>query len=183
MIGGIPIYDLVIGLIILWTTVYGAIRGFAWQVASLSSLVVSAWAAVRWSPTVAPYLSREEPWNRYLAMLLIFIVCSLIIWLLFRYVAQWIQRVRLEGFDRQMGALLGLAKGILLCFVLTFFAITLSEGTKRLVLESHSGPWVAALLPRAVRILPPEVRNSVGETIQKFKEQFSEPPALPPAVP
>lgn len=177
MIAGIPIYDILLGLILLWTTVYGAIRGFAWQVASLSSLLVSAWVAVRWSPLLAPYLSREAPWNRYLAILVLFVLCSLVIWLAFRYVSQAIQRIRLEGFDRQMGALLGLAKGIVLCLVLTFFALTLSEGTKRLVLESHSGPWVAALIPRAVQVLPPEIRQSVGESIRKFEETLGAPPA------
>lgn len=179
MIAGIPLYDILLGLILLGTMVHGAIRGFAWQVASLSSLIVSAWVAVRWSPLLAPYLSRESPWNRYLAILVLFVLCSLLIWSGFRYVSRAIQRVRLEGFDRQMGALLGLAKGIVLCLLLTFFALTLSEGTKRFVLESRSGPWVAALIPQAARILPPEIRQSVGESIRKFEQALRERPPAP----
>ena len=35
-----------------------------------------------------------------------------------------IDRVKLNEFDRQMGALVGFAKGVLLCIAITFFAVT-----------------------------------------------------------
>ncbi len=44
-------------------------------------------------------------------MLVLYILTSLAIWLLFRMVSGIIDRVKLKEFDRQMGALFGLAKG------------------------------------------------------------------------
>ena len=46
-------------------------------------------------------------------MLVLYIVTSLAIWFLFRMVSGIVNRVKLREFDRQMGALFGLAKGVL----------------------------------------------------------------------
>ena len=56
------------------------------------------------------------------------------IWLVFRLVSGLIDRVRLKEFDRQMGALFGAAKGVLLCVAITFFAVTLSTQARTAVL-------------------------------------------------
>ena len=45
-------------------------------------------------------------------------------------VSEWakrtIDRLKLKEFDRQIGAIFGLAKGVLWCAVITFFTVTLS---------------------------------------------------------
>lgn len=176
---GVPFYDLLMGAVLLLSIVYGISRGFIWQLASLSSLILSCWAAVRWSPGLAPILSRQEPWNRWLAMLIIFVLCSLVVWLVFQAIAKWLQKVRLEGFDRQMGAIFGLIKGVLFCLVITFFSITLSVSTRSIVLESRSGPFLARLIPNAVAILPEEVRTSIGEYLDEFEAQLEVAPLAP----
>ncbi len=173
---GIPIYDLVMGAVVLFSVVYGITRGFIWQLASLSSLILSCWAAVRWSPDLAPIISRQEPWNRWVAMLVIFIFCSLIVWLIFQVLSKWLRRAHLEGFDRQMGAVFGLMKGILFCLVITFFSVTLFTSTRSLVLTSRSGPIIARLIPRVVVVLPQEIRTAVGEYLDEFEAQFQAPP-------
>lgn len=175
----IPIYDIIMAAVLLFTVVYGAIRGFVWQMASLLALVLSCWAAIRWSPILALVITTEAPWNRYAAMLIIFVVCSLIIWLLFRVIAKWLERVRLEGFDRQMGALFGLLKGVLFCLIITFFGVSLSAGTRRLVFESRSGVFLAGLIPKAVSILPEELRQPIGEYLKEFQDRLQ---AVPPGL-
>jgi hypothetical protein len=55
-------------------------------------------------------------------MLALYLATSLAVWLLFRLVAGIIDKVKLKDFDRQVGALIGVAKGVLLCLVITFFA-------------------------------------------------------------
>src|SRR3972149_1242062 len=123
---GIQTYDIVMLVVLVAAAVLGAWKGMVWQIASLASLVFSAWVAIHFSASLAPYFSAKEQWNRFLAMLVLYIVTSLAIWLLFRMVSGIIDRVKLREFDRQMGALFGLAKGALLCLVITFFAVTLS---------------------------------------------------------
>ena len=171
-------YDILMLVILILTTVFGAWKGMAWQIASIASLVVSCIVAMQFSGVLAPYISEHEPWNRFIAMLILFLVTSMAIWLLFRLVAGIIDHVRLKEFDRQMGALLGLAKGVLFCLVITFFAVTLSEGTRQSVLKSKSGYYIALLVQRATPAMPQEVREPLGEYIDEFERKLD--PNTPP---
>jgi len=175
-------YDIVMLVVLVGTTLFGAWKGMAWQLASFASLVVSCVVATRFSPTLAPYLSEQEPWNRFLAMLVLLLGTSLAVWLLFRLVAGIIDRVRLREFDRQMGGLLGLAKGILLCLVITFFAVTLSERLRAAVLASRSGYYTAVLIRRARPVLPDEVRNVVGKYLDQLDRELTRPLAPEPQL-
>jgi membrane protein required for colicin V production len=165
-------YDLLMLAILILATAFGAWKGLAWQVASFASLVVSCVVAVRFSDGLARFIPHRAPWNRFLAMLILFLLTSLAIWILFRLVAGLIDRVRLKQFDRQMGALVGLAKGVLLCLVITFFAVTLSEGVRQAVLHSHSGKFIARMIEHAAPTLPEEIRQPLGKYIDEFERQL-----------
>ena len=174
-------YDLLMLVILVMTAVFGAWKGLAGQVASIASLVLSCIVAIRLSGPVAPYVYGQEPWNRFLAMLILFLATSLGVWLLFRLVAGFIDRLKLKEFDRQMGALFGVAKGLLFCLVLTFFAVTLAEGSRQAVLNSHSGKFTAKLLQKAGPVMPEEVRDVLGKYIDQFERKLD--PETPPTEP
>jgi membrane protein required for colicin V production len=165
-------YDALMLLVIVAATVFGAWKGMAWQVASLASLILSAGVAVHLSKPVAPIFGSSQPWNRVIAMLVLYLATSLVIWLAFRAVANLIDRVKLKEFDRQTGALFGMAKGILLCVVITFFAVTLSETSRQAVLRSRSGDHIARLTSRASVILPEEVRLVLGKYIDELDQKL-----------
>ena len=171
-------YDILILAIIALTTLFGAWKGMAWQIASIASLVVSYMVAMQFSGQLAPMISQHEPWNRFLAMLILFLATSAAIWLLFRMVSGVIDKVHLKEFDRQMGALFGLAKGILFCLVITFFAVTLTEGSRQAVLNSQSGKYVTRLLQKASPAMPQEVRDVLGKYIDQFERRLD--PDAPP---
>ncbi len=168
----IQTYDIVMLVVLLGAAVYGAWKGMAWQLASLASMLLSAAAAVHFSAPLAPYFSAQEPWNRFLAMLVLFVLTSLVIWLLFRFVAGIIERVKLKEFDRQMGALFGLTKGALLCIVITFFAVTLSESARQMVLKSHSGDIIARITRNANPLLPADIRAVLGKYIDELDQKL-----------
>ncbi len=107
-------------VVLVGATVFGFWKGMAWQLASLSSLVASYLVALRFSVMLAPYFGSQAPLNRFVAMLVLYGVTSLGIWLLFRVISTWLDRCRLREFDRQIGGLFGAAKGILLCVGITF---------------------------------------------------------------
>ena len=178
---GFPIqgYDLLMLVILVMAGLFGAWKGLAWQVASIASLVLSCIVAIRFSAQVAPYIYGQEPWNRFLAMLILFLVTSLAVWLLFRLVAGFIDRLKLKEYDRQMGALFGVAKGLLFCLVITFFAVTLAEGSRQAVLNSHSGKFTAKLLQKATPVMPEEVRDVLGKYIDEFERKLD--PDTPPS--
>jgi membrane protein required for colicin V production len=174
----IQTYDIVMLVVLLGAAILGAWKGMVWQIASLASIAVSGGVAVHFSAPLAPYFNKSEPWNRFLAMFVLYILSSLAIWLAFRMVSGLIDRVKLKEFDRQMGALFGLAKGVLLCVVITFFAVTLSEQARQAVLKSHSGDAIARLTRHAGPLLPEDVRAVVGKYIDELDHKLD--PNTPP---
>ncbi|RMG04643.1 MAG: CvpA family protein [Planctomycetota bacterium] len=166
------IYDIVMVIVLLLATMFGAWKGMAWQLASLGSLVVSGFVAVRFSPQLAPVISSQAPWNRFLAMLILFVLTSLGIWILFRYVRDVIDRVQLKEFDRQVGAMFGFVKGVAFCIVVTFFAVTLSASARNMVLQSRSGYYIAVLIEKADPVLPDEARAYIGKYLEELHERL-----------
>ena len=174
-------YDVFMLVVLIGAAVFGAWKGMAWQLASIASVLLSSIVALRFSGLLAPSLSAEEPWNQFLAMGILFAATSLGVWISFRFVAKVIDRVKLKEFDRQMGALFGAAKGILYCLILTFFAVTLSEGTRQRVLDSRSGYYAAVLVQKGTPLMPEKVRNALGKYIDKLDKGLD--PNTPPATP
>jgi membrane protein required for colicin V production len=172
-------YDFVMIAVLLGATLFGFVKGMAWQIASLASLVVSYFVALRFSGQIAPVFGDSEPWNRFVAMLVIYMACSFAIWVLFRAVAGAIERVKLREFDRQLGALFGFAKGVLLCAVITFFAVTLlPPAQKQSIVASRSGRYIGVLLDKTRAAVPPEYGDVLKPYLDKF-EQRLDPNYLP----
>lgn len=168
-------YDVIMLAVLVGATVFGAYKGFAWQVASISAIFASYFIAVRFREPVSEWIGASPPWNMFLAMLLIYIGSSLAIWIAFRFVSDLIDRVRLKEFDRQIGALFGLAKGILLCVIITLFAVTLSDEQRReTIVHSRSGYYIAAFLTKAKAVIPEEARQVVAPYVATLR---GEPPA------
>jgi len=163
-------YDLMMLGILAAAAVLGYFKGFVWQVAWIAGIAASTFVAVRFASVVAPFIGQQAPWNRLLAMFLLYMATSLVVWLLFRVVSGAIDAVHLSPFDHQLGLLFGLAKGALLCVVITFFAVTLAPGFRGQILGSHSGRLVADLIVRADEYLP----RDIAETIDPFVKQFED---------
>ncbi|HEY1600416.1 MAG TPA: CvpA family protein [Pirellulales bacterium] len=181
-------YDIIMLVVLAGTTLWGAMRGMAWQVASLASIVLSSLVAMRYSDQLAPHLGQSESTNHVLAMLILYLVTSLGIWIVFRLVSTVINRVRLKEFDRQLGALFGAAKGVLWCLLITFFAVTGSTWSRHHVLESRSGHYMAVFIHQGEPLLPKEVHDAIGGYLEQLdrgldptNESVPEAPSWPPA--
>jgi len=166
-------YDLLMLLVLVAATMFGFWKGMAWQVASLASLIVSYFVALKFSDQLAPTFGDTAPWNRFVAMLVIYMVTSFIIWNLFRMVSGLLDRVKLNAFDHQMGAMIGLAKGVLLCVAITFFAVTLlPQAQKETIVDSRAGHYIIVLLDKADAIFPEEIHEVVGPYLHRIEKQL-----------
>lgn len=169
-------YDFVMLAVLVGAMIFGVWKGVAWQIAALASVTLSAVAAVQCSPSLASHISAQEPWNRFGAMAIIYVAVAGAIWLLFRLVAGVINRLKLHEFDRQLGGVFGLAKGVLYCVVLTFFAVTLSESARQWVLQSRSGDLIARGIRNANPVLPEDIRSWLGKYIDELDAKLHAPP-------
>jgi membrane protein required for colicin V production len=167
---GIHAFDLAMLGVVLAATIWGAWKGMAWQLAAFASIVLSYVVALKASGPMAEHFSAEAPWNRFLAMLVIYLAVSLIVWLLFRAVHGMIERVKLVEFDRQIGALFGALKGVVLCLAITFFTVTLSEDARQLILTTYSGRYAAQIIDWAHPIMPPEIHDVLEPYIHQLDQ-------------
>lgn len=172
---GIQPYDMFMLAVLALATIFGAWKGMAWQLASLASLVASAVVALRFSGALAPYLS-DQDWAPFAAMLILYLVTSLAIWLLFRLVAGAIDRLKLKEFDHQIGGLFGLAKGVALCVIITFFVVTLSEPARQSVMRTRSGRAVSLLIRQGRPLMPEKARTLLGKYLDDLDRKLNAPP-------
>src|SRR5687767_3696119 len=81
-------YDMMMLVVLVGATVFGFWKGMAWQIASLASLIVSYFAALRFSEQLAPVFGQQAPLNRFVAMAAIYVGTSFFIWTLFRFISK-----------------------------------------------------------------------------------------------
>jgi membrane protein required for colicin V production len=169
------VYDLIMLLVLASATLFGAWKGLAWQVASLGSIFASYFVAYHLRGPVANMINASPPWDGFLAMMIIFLVCSLAIWIAFRLVSDMIDRVKLREFDRHTGAVLGLLRGCLWCVIITLFAVTLLGETQRQkIIDSRSGHYIALLLDKSHAVMPAEVHDVLAPYIHSLDDRLGE---------
>lgn len=165
------IYDIIMLVVLLFTIIMGYRRGLAWQVASVAAIVVSYLVAINFRDEVAIRINAEEPWNTFLAMLILYVATSFSIWVVFQLVKGIIDRAKLKEFDQQLGAILGAVKGGLLCIVITFFGVTLlGPNQTKSIVESRSGLYISKFLDKATGIMPTELSQVLGPYLKKLDE-------------
>lgn len=165
-------YDVFMLIVLVGAVVWGAWKGLAWQIASLASMVLSYFVALSFRQPLAGLIDASPPWNIFLSMLILFLGTSLVVWVGFNLVAEMIEKVKLKEFDRQIGALFGLAKGVLLCVLITLFAVTLlSEPQRQAICNSKSGYYIAVLLDKADAIMPGEVHQVLDPYIDRLDKE------------
>ena len=168
-------YDLVMIVVLAGAVLFGAWKGLAWQVASLAAVFVSYFVAMNFYPALAQMIDTDEPWNKFLAMLILYIGTSLGIWITFGFVRSFIEKMQLKGFDRHVGAILGAVKGALLCVVITIFAVTLlGETQTKTICNSRSGGYIAKAIDRWNGFVPPEIHSVIGPYIDRFNDAIDE---------
>ena len=175
-------YDLVMLGILAGAALLGYFKGMVWQLAWIAGIVASSYVAFRFGSVVAPFFGTQAPWNRFAAMLAIYVGTSLAVWLVFRVISGAINAVHLSAFDHQLGLLLGLAKGVLLCVVVTFFSVLLAPAYRHQIVASRSGRLVAELIVRADTYLPKEIHETVDPFVKQFEKQFDPSAGIPAAA-
>lgn len=151
-------YDAVMIGIIVLGMIWGVLRGFTWQVASLGSLGVGFVSSHQLSARIAPHLPGEPIVARSLSMLVAYILISGLIFFGSWLLRATIRRMRLEAYDRHLGMILGGLEGAFLGVVGTFFVVSLAPATREPIFESRSGQVVGQIMTKVGPALPDEAR-------------------------
>ena len=162
--------------VFLGSTILGGIKGFAWQLASFSSLTLSSAVAYYGRDTIAAHIPAQPPWHSIIAALILFIGTSLAVWIFFRWISTAIGRLKLKDFDRQTGAIFGFVKGLLYCCLITLVgSAILKEEAKWYIQSSTTAKLMREAIPYTEPIIPVKYLTAIKLHLNDRRESQHEP--------
>lgn len=162
-------YDFVILAILAYTTWQGAQRGLVSQLAWIAALVLCFKFADKFAPAIEGQINVEQPLKHWIAMFILYLGFSLGSFMVARILHSWMEKAKFKDFDRHLGGILGLVKGLVIAMVITFFALTLSESLKGVVLTSNSGKAACYILDTVEPITP----EYFHEYLAKYQDELA----------
>lgn len=157
MIGSLPWVDWALLAVLAVSTLIGLLRGLVFELMALAGWIVAYVAAVWYGPQVAPHIPVGTPGsglNQSAALALCFIV-TLVAWsLLARLARLLISATPLTVPDRLLGAVFGLARGVLLCVVVATVVALTPAAQSREWQSSTGARWLAAVVQGLKPLLP-----------------------------
>lgn len=165
------VYDGVMALIVLYTLVHGYFRGAAWQVAPILSLVLGYMVAMPMSVTMAHYFG-PPPLNRLFALVTIYILVSMVVYLMIRSFREGVEKAKLTEFDRHLGAILGAVKGVLLTLAITCVLLIYFPQMREVILKSESSSIAAKLISAVYPILPKAMHSLLDPYLKQLDQQL-----------
>lgn len=174
-----PMYfDLAIVVILAFTTWRGAAKGLVWQLAWIAALILCFTVSGTAAPPIARLIPVEEPLNRWIAMFVVYVVSVFVTFWIARRIRDWMEKHRFKDFDHHLGALFGLAKGVLVALTATFFLVTLSSAARAIVLDSHSGYAAALVMDRLHPLMSEEFHDALEPYIHQLDDAAGDSPLL-----
>jgi membrane protein required for colicin V production len=179
------VLDWIICALLLFSVITAAIQGFFSEALTTAGLIVgyivAAWQYRRLAEWFESFL--KNPW---LAEILGFLIIFFAILLLFGIaarIARWIMKeAGLSGFDRFLGALLGLLRGGLMVAVI-LMGMTAFEPASKLLQNSELAPYFLVVGRAAIWLAPTELRARFYQglgLIHQAPQKLSGTPASPP---
>lgn len=163
-------YDFVILAILVYTAWQGAQRGLVTQLAWIAAIILCFKFADKLAPSIEDQISVEQPLRHWIAMFILYLGFSLGSFLAARVLDSWLEKAKFKDFDRHLGGVLGLVKGIVIAMVITFFALTLSQSLKSVVLASYSGKAACYVLDTVEPITP----EYFHEYLEKYHQELAD---------
>ena len=165
------IYDGVMALIVVYTVVHGFWRGAAWQIAPIVSLVAGYMIAMPMSVTAAHWFG-QPPLNRLFALVTIYLLVSLTVYLFFRSFREGVEKAKLTEFDRHFGAILGGLKGVLVTLSATCILLIYVPPAREIILKSESSSIASKLISTIYPVLPHAMHVLLEPYLHKLGDQL-----------
>ena len=152
--------DWMIALVVLLNVVSAAMQGFFAEALSLAGLVVgyvvAAWQYRRLAEWLMSFLKSE--WLAEIFGFLIIFFAVLLVFGIAGRIARWVMKeAGLSGFDRFLGGLLGLLKGVFMVAVI-LMGLTAFTPTSKMLQDSELAPYFLVVGRAAIWVAPSELR-------------------------
>jgi membrane protein required for colicin V production len=156
---------------IVFSVTVAASQGFFYEAFSLAGTVIgyllASWEYYRVAARLTVYTKTQWAAN-VTAFLLIFLAVVLFAGIVAR-LARWAMReVGLRWFDRLLGAVFGLARGILLVSVTILGVVTFAPGS-RILADSQLAPYFLVVARAATWLAPADVRAQFRQGLETLR--------------
>ena len=141
------------------------------QIVSVASYIVCWIVATRFGSLVAPTIPLEAPWDQVTAMAVVFLITFIAIRFAHATLEKLIKDWHLDKLNKFLGGALGFTKGLLLCLIITFFAVMLSETSRAVVFNSKSGSHLVQLITRISLFVPKDSNEFVHTQFAQFQSK------------
>jgi len=160
--------DLAMLGVIAVSAIVGAVRGLTFEVLSLLGWVAAWFAGVWLGPVVAPHLPvgmPGSPLNGIAAFACAFLIVLVLWGVGARAVSALVGKTLLRPLDRLLGAVFGLARGVLvllaLATVVAYTPATASPAWR----ESHGAAWLKSILRELLPSLAPPTSEPAARSV------------------
>lgn len=165
--------DFVVVAVLLYTTVKGASKGLisqlTWIVALVACFAFAESISLNLAPTIAQAFPQvEPPLDRWIAMFILYMGFAFVSFGVARVLKGWLEKAKFADFDKHLGGIFGLVKGVVICMIAIFFGVTLSDSLRQNVLASHSGHAAAVIMQRLGPVMPKELAGVIEKAQQQL---------------
>lgn len=160
-------YDIAVLGVLVYFMAKGASRGLVWQFATIAGLVLCFMFAETFSGIVGPHITIAAPYNEWATMFGAYLFFSFIAFGAARMLTKGIENAGLKEYNAHLGAILGLAKGAVICLILTFFLATLNA-THEVIRNSKSGYYAALTMQKIHPIMPEKLHDALNKYIHSL---------------
>jgi membrane protein required for colicin V production len=177
--------DWVICAVVLFNVVTAAMQGFFSEALTMAGLIVGYIVAAWQYHSLAEWLEQflKNPWfAEILGFLVIFFAIVLLFGLAARVARRVMKEAGLSGFDRFLGAVLGLLKGGLMVAVI-LMGMTAFQPASKLLQDSQLAPYFLVVGRAAIWLAPSELRARFYQGIDllhQAPQKLNGSPATPP---
>jgi len=154
------ILDWIICALMLFSVITAAIQGFFSEALTTAGLIVGYIVAAWQYRSLAEWFESflKNPWLAEILGFLIIFFAILLLFGLAARVARWVMKeTGLSGFDRFLGALLGLLRGGLMVAVI-LMGMTAFQPASKLLQNSELAPYFLVVGRAAIWLAPTELR-------------------------
>ena len=151
--------DYIIIITMIYLIVKGILRGFIREIASLMGIILGIWLANLFQPQMTDLLKSYLPFARYLPLIsfaiifaAVLISCNILGWalkLLFK-------KILLGWVDRSLGALLAVAKGVIITYLIIVMLTFFLPAKTPLIAGSELAPWIIKSYQSMISLISPD---------------------------
>ena len=179
------VFDLIVLAILAALTLRGIWKGMVSQIVSVASFFVCWIVATRFGSLVAPTIPVEAPWNQVLAMAVVFLITLVALRFATAALEKLIKHWHLAKLNTLLGGALGFVKGLLICMIITFFAVMFSEASRIVVFNSVTGNSLVRLITQIGVFVPRDSYEFIHTQLAQFQNHIDQavPGQTPETVP